>query len=656
VGLQVLRAMGKNIRILLIIFWVAVGLCAAQAYPQSPCLMCHGDKTFTTTDSLGQTESLYVDSAQLAQSVHGGFGCQDCHSGITSIPHAENLPRVDCGGCHSDIAKVYKRHGYYEETPGNLMPDCHDCHGTHDILAPSDKESKVNPVNLPRTCGHCHEDSSIVGKYHIPMISPVEAFETSVHSRLVDDSSRLAATCIDCHSIEGTAHMIWAPIFPQSSIYHFNIPETCGRCHKEIQTRYEQGVHGQAAAKGENDAPVCTDCHSDHQILPVSDPRSRVSSTKASMTTCAPCHESRMLNVKYGLPAGVMESWRHSYHGLKSTDGDPRVANCSSCHRAHLILPRTDSLSSVAPANVKKTCAKCHPSITVELAEIPIHKTRGIFLNVTARTFRSIYIVAIIIIIGAMVVHWIIDLTKRIRMLNHGKQVVRMQRDELWQHTLLMVTFTVLAVTGFAFHHSGAWWAKALFGWPDGFLVRRIIHRVAAGLFVLTALWHVFYLRQSRGRQFMRDMFPRPKDFVQFFHTMAYDLGLRKEPPRFGRFSYIEKAEYWALVWGTAVMTLTGFFLWFGHITEDIFHVGALGVMLVVHYYEAILASLAILIWHFYSTIFNPPIYPNNPSWYTGKMPIQMYRDEHPDDPVLKKIDSPEPPEPLGPPAEEEME
>ena len=58
--------------------------------------------------------------------------------------------------------------------------------------------------------------------------------------------------------------------------------------------------------------------------------------------------------------------------------------------------------------------------------------------------------------------------------------------------------------------------------------------------------------------------------------------------------------------------------------------------MLVVHFYEAILASLAILVWHFYSTIFNPPVYPNNPSWYTGKMPEQMYRAEHPDDPILK--------------------
>jgi cytochrome b subunit of formate dehydrogenase len=234
-----------------------------------------------------------------------------------------------------------------------------------------------------------------------------------------------------------------------------------------------------------------------------------------------------------------------------------------------------------------------------------------------------------------MLVHWLIDLHKRIRVLNQGKQIVRMQRNELWQHTFLMVTFTILIITGFAFHYSGSWWARMLFGWPGGFVVRRTIHGVAGVVFIGTIVWHLIYLMGQRGRTFLRDIFPRPKDFRQFFHTIAYNLGRRKEPPRFGRFSYIEKAEYWALVWGAAVMTISGVSLWFGIATENLLHVGALGVMLVIHFYEAILAGLAILIWHLYSTIFNPPVYPNNPSWYTGKMPLTMYMGEHPDDPVL---------------------
>ncbi len=602
------------------------------------CFMCHGDSSFTKSEAGGQEISLYVDSAVFANSVHGMLDCKDCHTGVDSLPHGADLPPVVCGNCHDDAAKAYQWHGFRQQTPGNLMPDCHDCHGTHDILEPSDRKSMVNPVNLPHTCGRCHEDPAIVGQYHIPMIDPVEIYATSVHSRMKPDSSGLVATCIDCHSYQGTGHLIQAPINPQSSIYHFNIPKTCGRCHQQIQADYEQGVHGQAAAKGEAISPVCTDCHSAHAILPTSDPESPVNATQVSMTTCAPCHENKQLNVRYGFPPNVLETWRHSYHGLKSTDGDPNVANCSSCHRSHLILPRTDPASSINPANVRATCARCHESITPQLASIEIHKTKGVFLNSTGRTLRSIYIVAIFIIIGAMVVHWLIALSKRIRVLNRGKQIVRMQRDELWQHTFLMVTFTVLAITGFAFHYSGSWWAKMLFGWDGGFVVRRIIHIVAAVIFIITAVWHFIYLMGHRGRVFLNDIAPRPKDLFQFFQTMAYDLGLRRSAPRFGRFSYIEKAEYWALVWGTAVMTVTGLALLFGNVTERFLHVGALGVMLIVHFYEAVLAGLAILIWHFYSTIFNPPVYPNNPSWYTGKMPEDMYREEHPDDPVIKAL------------------
>jgi cytochrome b subunit of formate dehydrogenase len=603
------------------------------------CLSCHGQADFSVTDpSSGGVVSLYVDSAVFFRSIHGSMDCTACHVDADTIPHSPDLAPVDCGNCHSDIAEEYEWHGLNTKSRGQFIPACYDCHTKHNILPPSDTLSAVYADNLPGTCGRCHEDSSIVSQYHIPMLRPVEVFETSVHSQKLGASGHIAADCIDCHSVEGTAHRILAPIFPQSSIYHFNIPGTCGRCHREIEDKYRRGAHGRASAKGEVDAPVCTGCHSAHQILAVDNPRSLVSPTNVSMTTCAPCHDNETLNIRYGFPPNLLESWRHSYHGLKSTDGDPTVATCVSCHRAHLILPQSDSASSVAPANVRQTCAKCHSSITAELAGIEIHATRGIFLNSTARSLRAIYIVAILIIIGAMFIHWVIELLRRIVDLNRGKQVVRMRADELWQHTLLMISFTVLAITGFAFHYSGSWWADWLFGWPGGFQFRGIVHRIASVIFVLTAVWHLVYLCRRRGRQFMRDIFPTTRDFVQFYETMAFDLRLRKQRPRFGRFNYVEKAEYWALVWGTVVMIMTGFGLWFGHITQWLFDIGALGVMLVVHFYEAILASLAILIWHFYSTIFSPTVYPNNPSWYTGKMPLEMFRGEHSDVPIRDEV------------------
>jgi len=610
---------------------------SVPAITTSTCLQCHGNAALAVTDSAGRRRSLYVDGAMFHASVHGTFECRICHRGIEGLPHATVLPRVDCGTCHVDVAAEYRNHGGISETPGAQFPACWDCHGTHDIRPGADPESRVSPANLPATCAGCHANPAIVGRYHIPMIEPVAAFTASVHARAPPGGGRLAATCIDCHSATGTGHQILPPSDPRSTINHFNMARTCGGCHTAIARDYAASSHGLVAARGEADAPVCTTCHGEHGILPIADPRSPVYPTNVSLVTCGPCHASQLMNRKYGLPIGIMRSWQHSYHGLKSSDGDVQVANCASCHTAHRTLPPSDSASSVNPANLRVTCGACHHGIVEAVYQLPIHAATGIALNHTGRVLRSIYVIAIVVIIGLMVLHWVIDLLSRIRSLNRDRQIVRMQRDELWQHTLLMISFTVLAITGFAFQYSGSFWARFLFGWDGGFTLRHIVHRVAAIVFVATAVWHVIYLRRPRGRRFLRDIFPRVADFGQFWQMIAFNLGRRMDAPRFGRFSYIEKAEYWALVWGAVVMTVTGVALWFGNVTERVLEVRALGAMLVVHYYEAVLAGLAILVWHFYSTIFSPAVYPNNPSWYTGTMPAEMYRREHPDDPILRE-------------------
>lgn len=206
-----------------------------------------------------------------------------------------------------------------------------------------------------------------------------------------------------------------------------------------------------------------------------------------------------------------------------------------------------------------------------------------------------------------------------------------MRPGEVWQHTLLMLSFIVLVITGFALRFGDNWIFSFLFGWDHGFQVRGIIHRVAAVVMTLSTVWHMFFLLTHRGRVFFKDMIPNFTDLKDFIQRILYNLGLSKTAPRFKRFSYIEKAEYWALLWGNAVMILTGILLWFDNMFVQFLPKGFLDVSLVIHFYEAILASLAILIWHLYSTVFNPHVYPMNPSWITGKMPRDMYVHEHPD-------------------------
>jgi hypothetical protein len=110
---------------------------------------------------------------------------------------------------------------------------------------------------------------------------------------------------------------------------------------------------------------------------------------------------------------------------------------------------------------------------------------------------------------------------------------------------------------------------------------------------------------------------------------MLYYLGLESERPTFARFNYAEKAEYWALVWGLLVMAATGLLLWFKVLVSVWLPRWWMDVATAIHFYEAVLATLAIIVWHFYQVFFDPDVYPMNWAWWDGKMPLEHYEEEH---------------------------
>jgi cytochrome b subunit of formate dehydrogenase len=593
------------------------------------CVNCHEESDHGTT---------YEDD--VAHSIHDGLECLDCHQQSGTIPHREVASEdftVGCHGCrtcHDEAAEEYKSHGRAAVGTCDDIPQCSDCHGGHEVLPSRVKLSKTHPVNLPDTCGRCHDDLNITRKYEILIDKPVEIYRKSVHGKATKGGIYVAATCNDCHSANGTAHRIYSPGVQGSSINHFNIPKTCGKCHQGVENDFWEGIHGKLVARGETDAPVCTHCHGEHGVISPDDPLSPVSRARLAEETCSPCHESAVLNVKYGRSPGRLASFIDSYHGLKSKAGDTHVANCASCHGVHRILPSTDETSTIYPGNLQMTCGECHPGITTKMAAQPIHGVSGQGLRTRAAdVVAQIYIVAIVIIIGLMLLHWMIDVGRHVRdRLTHRPQVMRMTTGELWQHNFLMISFIVLVISGFALRFSDSWFARFFFGWEGGFELRGTIHRGTAIAFLFTSVWHVIYLFAARrGRAFFRDMIPGWHDFAQFGHRILYNLGRRSREPRFGRFSYVEKAEYWALLWGSVIMVVTGLLLWFDNWFIGFLPKGALDVALVAHYYEAWLATLAILVWHLYSTVFSPAVYPMNPSWLNGRMPEGMYRHEHPE-------------------------
>jgi cytochrome b subunit of formate dehydrogenase len=131
------------------------------------------------------------------------------------------------------------------------------------------------------------------------------------------------------------------------------------------------------------------------------------------------------------------------------------------------------------------------------------------------------------------------------------------------------------------------------------------------------------------GRQGIKDFWFRRRDLRDLFGNLRYFLGRTDRRPGFARFTYAEKVEYWALIWGTAVMGVTGLMLWFKVQFGTWFPRWWLDIATAIHFWEAVLATLAIVVWHFYQVIFEPDVYPMNWAWWDGRISEEEYAEEH---------------------------
>lgn len=585
-------------------------------------------------------------------SVHADFDCTDCHTEMSvddvdpaaARPHGENVVAVTsgvCGQCHDGAVEAYRSHGRLAVGADPDLPKCWDCHGKHDIVSATSTDSHVHPVHLQQTCQKCHADVNLVKRHDTLRSEPITLYENSVHGKATSMGVYVAATCKDCHSArdaEGnrSSHRILGPGNRDSPVFHFNIPDTCGQCHESVTKDYWDGIHGQYVKRGSVDSPVCTGCHGEHGIIDPSDPRSPVSAAKLAEQTCARCHESEVLNARYGR-VRPRDTYVDSYHGLKSQAGDARVANCASCHGSHRILPSSDPKSSINPANIQQTCGACHDHIAAQLATTDIHSLGGGAYTGWEAFFQKLYFVLIAVTIGGMLLHNGGDWLRRVAHTRAKPFVQRFTAGEAGQHWVLMTSFIVLVISGFSLRFSEAFWVKWMFGWDGGFVMRGLIHRAAGVVMFVSMFWHLVYFFTPRGRAWLRDMLPAWSDVRHARENMAFIAGVRDEEPRFKRFSYMEKLEYWAMVWGAILMTVTGVMLWFDNSLVSRWGVprGLVDVMMVIHYYEAWLAFLAIVVWHLYGVLLKPSVYPMNTSWLTGKMPREMYEEEHADGPAL---------------------
>jgi len=556
--------------------------------------------------------------------------CQGCHG------PGKQLPYLAGSLFHNEPHTGYD-HSFHAQAKQNgaKAAACLDCHTKNGdlttMLPPSDPKSAVNRANIAETCGRCHGDKSVMQGSGISN-QPILAYRESVHAKAIARGNMSAAVCTDCHN----AHDIESASNQQSTITRANIPKTCGKCHATEAREFMQSIHGQALARGVSRTPVCTDCHGIHNILHPFDGTKETISPAVGTDSCAKCHEGVTLTKEFGVASGRVSSYKDSYHGLASQLGSKVVANCASCHGVHNILPSSDSHSMINAANLQQTCGQCHVGASENFTKGKIHFASELVSNVSSRDMgargtrivRWIYLPLILLTIGGMVAHNLLVWRKKmIARRREPRTIVRLTANQRVQHLLLLTSFMVLVLSGFALQYP-----DSLLAWLLGAneYLRRVLHRTAAVIMLVVGVYHLLYLALSQdGRRWVMDMLPKLKDVRDVIGNFSYYLGLKRIKPKIARFGYAEKAEYWAVIWGTFVMGLTGLMIWFKISFFSFLARWWIDIALSIHFYEAVLATLAIIVWHFYHVIFDPDVYPVNFAFIDGRMSEELYREEH---------------------------
>ena len=270
---------------------------AAEDLTNDVCLACHGDASASTALKDGKNLSLYVDHKALAESVHAGLACVDCHSDITKVPHA---PRTFANQRAVSLA-------YYQ------------------------------------ICKQCH-------------FAEYSRLLDGMHFEALAKGNTNAPTCVDCHG----AHSITPPAHPRS-----RISRTCSRCHGAIAAQYVKSVHGKALLElGNNDVPVCTDCHHAHN-----NPNPLSASWHLQIPQmCARCHANNQLMEKYGISTAVLTTYLSDFHGMtasleRNQKAQPRqfTATCTDCHGVHDIRQVDSAGMQQIKTHLVTVCRRCHP-------------------------------------------------------------------------------------------------------------------------------------------------------------------------------------------------------------------------------------------------------------------------------------------------------
>jgi len=576
---------------------------APPSLDNASCQTCHDGKKgkLEAPGADGDKRELHAISAdKYGKSVHAKMQCVACHLNIT------------------DSVSPHKK----STTP---TPDCAQCHQTLWDKA----EQTGTAASQPRL--------ETVAKN-------IAAYKKSFHARPDKDNPKVAkATCTQCHDTHGF-NVPADKKSPEYAAWRKEVPALCGQsCHDEQFDAFNASIHGKEAVdKGNAKAPVCISCHTSHEI------------TNTSLTTfkllnneeCGSCHKDRL------------SSYRDTYHGQVTKLGYPDTAKCYNCHGSHGILPAKDPKSKVHVDNRLKTCKECHDGKKRALATAGFvtfgpHANSHDFAKYPQLWIATKFMQALLI--GVFAFFWLhsgLWYYREWQDRKAGKTVAHVRTAGLPQEdkkffqrfpvgwriahlAFALITMTlVLTGTSALFSHTS--WAPVIARALGGASGLALIHRVAAALFIAIFFIHFVYvmqrlLRSKTFRWFGPDsLIPNWKDLSDCWGMFVWFVG-KGPKPRFDRWAYYEKFDYWAVFWGVTIIGTSGLMLAFPTVTASFLPGWVFNVATVVHGEEAFLAAVFLFTVHFFNNHFRPDkLPPPDIVMFTGTQSLEEFRNDHP--------------------------
>ena len=514
-------------------------------------------------------------------SAHGNNGCTSCHLVGSLTAHMsgrEKSAAVSCGSCHGEIAAKFKENVHYLQQ--NFQ--CQDCH-------------------------------------------------RSIHALRKKPAGELKAAVV----------------------------KQCTTCHAARE--YAELGHGNAVLQGNRDSAACSDCHGVHDTplfrregaaLP---PEARAHYT----ARCVRCHGDAELEKRNRLKPGIVKAYEETYHGKVLKAGDPaRVAGCADCHRGHNILPKEDSRSALSGANLQAVCGQCHGGFHSRFVDYVAHPVyhdyrEGIVLYLTY-IFMVGLLASVFLFFGVHTLLW----WRRAYWqeceegrAGHGPAAQRggeevpnvrrfAVRDRV-MHILLILSFLALVMSGMPLKYSGAPWSRHLFDLLGGTKTAGILHRTGGavlwGLFLYTCWLSCRFLfpkgqgaKGWLGRLFGPDsLFFNLKDWEDMKGMFRWFFN-RGPVPKFDRWTYWEKFDFFAVFWGMTAIGVSGLILWFPEHSSYVMPGWLISVASLVHSEEALLAALFIFIMHFFHNHLVPGKFPLERNIFTGCYRVTQLRAERP--------------------------